>query len=128
MTAAPDTANQKTPTTPKAAAVKEPDQDQPDSLCHDITCVLIQCHRDRQGDGIFNERTSAKTLGQFAAVVARRLAPMIGGRYIPKRDVRAERDAAVWQAFNGRNHKEVMAHFCISRRLLYSILARKRKG
>lgn len=108
--------------------MKEADQDQPDSLCHDVTCVLIQCHRDRQGDGIFNERASAETLGQFAAVVARRLAPMIGGRYIPKRDARAERDAAVWHAFTGRNHQDVMRQFSISRRLLYSILSRRRRG
>jgi Mor family transcriptional regulator len=35
---------------------------------------------------------------------------------------------AVWQAFTGRNHLEVMKKFEISRRLLYSILARRRKG
>lgn len=105
--------------------MKEPDQDQPDSLCHDVTCVLIQCHRDRQGDGIFNERASAETLGQFAAVVARRLAPMIGGRYIPKRDARAERDAAVWKAFTGGNRDQIMRDFGISRALFYNIISRK---
>ena len=98
------------------------------SLCNDMACILIECHRDRLGDGVMRGDASHADLTALAALLARRLAPRIGGRYIPKRDVRAERDVAVWQAFTGRNHLEVMKKFEISRRLLYSILARRRKG
>lgn len=97
------------------------------SLCNDMTCVLVECHRDRLGDGVLRADASHADLNALAALLARRLAPLIGGRYIPKRDERAARDAAVWQAFTGRNHKDVMREFEISRRLLYSILARKRR-
>jgi Mor family transcriptional regulator len=98
------------------------------SLCNDMTCILVACHRDRLGDGVFRADVNQAALTELAALLARRLAPRIGGRYIPKRDARAERDVAVWQAFSGRNHKEVMREFGISRRLLYSILARRRKS
>lgn len=99
------------------------------TLRQDVACILIECHRDRVGDGIFHANATGYALAQFAAHIARRLAPLIGGRYVPKGDTRrAERDAAVWQAFNGRNHPDVMREFCISRRLLYSILARKRRA
>ena len=98
------------------------------SLCNDMTLIVMQCHRDRPGDGVFRSDASHADLAAHAALLARRLAPLIGGRYIPKRDVRAERDMAVWQAFTGRNHKDVMHEFGISRRLLYSILARRRRG
>jgi Mor family transcriptional regulator len=98
------------------------------SLCNDMTCILVECHRDRLGDGVFRSDASHADLTELAALLARRLAPRIGGRYIPKRDVRAERDAAVWLAFTGRNHKDVMREFDISRRLLYSILARRRRS
>ena len=37
-------------------------------------------------------------------------------------------DAAVWQAWNGRNGAQIMRDFAISRRLLYSILSRMRKA
>jgi Mor family transcriptional regulator len=98
------------------------------SLRHDMACILVECHRDRLGDGVFRPDANHADLTHFAALLARRLAPLIGGRYIPKRDARAERDLAVWQAFSGRNHKDVMREFSISRRLLYSILARRRRG
>ena len=98
------------------------------SLCNDMTLIVMQCHRDRLGDGVFRSDASHADLTELAALLARRLAPRIGGRYIPKRDVRAERDAAVWLAFTGRNHKDVMREFDISRRLLYSILARRRRS
>lgn len=98
------------------------------TLRQDMTCILLECHRDRLGDGIFRADADHSALAQFAAQIARRLAPLIGGRYIPKRDERALRDAAVWRAFSGGNHREVMREFGISRRLLYSILARKRRG
>lgn len=66
-------------------------------------------------------------LQAWSRAFARNLAPRIGGRYVPKRDARAARDAAVWAAFNGRNHQAVMKQFGISRRLLYSILSRRRR-
>lgn len=102
------------------------------SLCHDVRCILIECHRDR---GITALRADAKQddLQALADVVARRLAPRIGGRYVPKGHYRegwqqrAKRDAEVWSAFNGRNHAEVMRQFNISRRLLYSILSLRRR-
>ena len=97
------------------------------SLCHDVSCVLIACQRDRLGDGVFLPDATHAALHDLATQVARRLGPLIGGRYVPKRDDRAARDAAVWAAFTGRNHQEVMREFNISRRLLYSILARKRR-
>ena len=110
-------------------ATKTQPEDEGATLRQDVTGILIECHRDRVGDGIFHANATSQALAQFAAHIARRLAPLIGGRYIPKGDTRrAERDAAVWQAFNGRNHPAVMREFRISRRLLYSILARKRRG
>lgn len=96
------------------------------SLRHDVYCILVECTRDRSLQ-VFRDDLPRETVGALAALVARRLAPRIGGRYVPKRDARAERDAAVWKAFTGRNHQDVMKHFGISRRLLYSILARRRR-
>ena len=98
------------------------------TLCHDVACILIQCHRDRTPPQLFAQDIDRAALEQFAALMARRLGPLIGGRYVPKRDDRAARDAAVWAAFTGRNREEVMRSFGISRRLLYSILSRKRRG
>ena len=98
------------------------------TLCHDVSCILLQCHRDRVGHGVFLPDATQAALHDLAAQVARRLGPLIGGRYVPKRDERALRDVAVWAAFTGRNHQEVMREFVISRRLLYSILSRKRRG
>lgn len=98
------------------------------TLHQDVVCVLLECHRERRGDGVFHPEASETALTELAALMARRLGPLIGGRYIPKRDERAARDAAVWRAFNGRNHRDVTREFGISRRLLYSILARKRRA
>lgn len=98
------------------------------SLRHDMTCILLECHRDRNLAGFLCDGVDGKALAQFGELLARKLGPLIGGRYVPKRDERAARDAAVWKAFTGRNHAEVLRHFSISRRLLYSILARKRRG
>lgn len=97
-----------------------------ETLRHDVICILLECHRDRDLHSLFHPRATQADMDKLAEVVARRLAPMIGGRYVPKRDERAARDKAVWQRFNGRNHHDVMREFGISRRLLYSILARKR--
>lgn len=96
------------------------------TLRHDVTCILIECHRDSGMHSIFHPLATSEQVERLAEMMALRLAPMIGGRYIPKRDERATRDLAVWKRFNGRNHSEVMREFSISRRLLYSILARQR--
>lgn len=96
------------------------------TLRHDVTCILIECHRDSGMHGVFHPMASSEQVARLAEMMALRLAPMIGGRYIPKRDERTARDKAIWQRFNGRNHAEVMREFKISRRLLYSILARRR--
>jgi Mor family transcriptional regulator len=98
------------------------------TLCADVACIFAEATRDRRGDGIFQASLAAHQWQDFSEWFALRLAARIGGRYIPKRDDRAVRDAAVWRAFTGRNHKEVMRSFQISRRLLYSILARQRKA
>ena len=108
------------PAPPQAAPVDA-------SLQLDVTMVLLDCHRDRRGDGVFREDVSPDHLQRFAALVAQRLAPRIGGRYVPRRTERdriAERDAAVVAAYNGLNRRQVMRDFGISRRLFYAILAR----
>ena len=97
------------------------------TLRHDVTCILIECHRDRGLHGVFHPMATQQEVARLAELMARRLGPLIGGRYVPKRDERAARDQDVWQRFNGRNHAELMREFGISRRLLYSILARRRE-
>ena len=94
------------------------------TLRHDVHCILVECHRDRGATALRHDAT-AEAIAALSDLVARRLGPRIGGRYVPKRDERAVRDAAVWQAFTGKNHAEVLRKFSISRRLLYSILARR---
>lgn len=96
------------------------------TLRHDVTCILIECHRDSGLHDVFHPMATRQEVERLAELMARRLGQLIGGRYVPKRDERAARDRAVWQRFNGRNHAEVMREFGISRRLLYSILARRR--
>ena len=100
--------------------------DEAASMCHDMQCILVDCSRDR-AQSVFRDDATREAIDALADALARRLAPRIGGRYVPKRDNRAARDAAVCAAFTGRNHLELMRSFGISRRLLYSILARKRK-
>lgn len=101
------------------------DTEEAASLRGDVLCILVECHRDRRL-AVFRDGLGGDAIAALADVVARRLAPRIGGRYVPKRDGRAARDAAVMKAWNGRNREEVMRQFGISRRLLYSILARRR--
>lgn len=105
-------------------AVIEPPEEP--TLRQDVLCILVECHRDR-GLSVFREDVGREAIDALADAVARRLGPRIGGRYVPKRDERAARDAAVWAAFTGRNFEEVRRQFGISRRLLYSILARRRR-
>lgn len=94
------------------------------SLRQDVLNTLQECHRDPALAG-FRRALSHDVIKDLAGAIADRLAPRIGGRYIPKRADRAARDLAVWDAFNGRNHAQVMHDFNISRRLLYSILSRR---
>lgn len=96
------------------------------SLRNDVECILLECHRDRPG--IFASSVTRELLVALAGNVAQRLGPLIGGRYVPKRDERAVRNAAVRAAFTGANHAALMKKFTISRRLVYSILAQKRSN
>ena len=98
------------------------------TLRHDVTCILIECHRDRGLHDVFHPMATRQEVERLAELMARRLGPLIGGRYVPKRDERAARDKAIWQRFNGRNHAELMREFGISRRLLYAILARQNRN
>ena len=114
---------------PEAAA--QPLDDEAATLRDDVRCILLECHRDRALQAVLHSTATTDAIHQLADAVARRLAPRIGGRYVPKRgdsDQRAKRDAAVWQAWNGRNGAQIMRDFAISRRLLYSILSRMRKA
>lgn len=60
-------------------------------------------------------------LRALSTSMARLLARRIGGRYVAFVEDRAQRDAAVLEAYNGRNREEVLARFGISRRLFYNI-------
>lgn len=104
------------------------DDTETQSLRFDVACVLVECHKDRPA--MFAGHVSRLDLQELASIVAAKLGPRIGGRYIPKmadREAREERNAAVCEAFSGRNHAQVMKQFNISRRLLYSILASRRR-
>lgn len=103
-----------------------PDDDSA-TLCHDVRCILAECHRDRALEALRHD-APREAIDALADAVARRLAPRIGGRYVPKRDARAQRDAAVWKAWNGRNRQQVLDEFNISKRLFYSIIARRPRG
>ena len=108
-----------------------PLDDEAAPLRDDVRCILLECHRDRGLQALHSAATS-EAIHQLADSVARRLAPRIGGRYVPKRgdsDARAKRDAAVWQAIrSGRNVQKIMRDFGISQRLYYNIKARMRKA
>lgn len=67
---------------------------------------------------------SQQQLQALSSTMARLLARRIGGRYVAVAEVRANRDAAVLAAFNGRNREDVMRRFGISRRLFYAIITR----
>ena len=69
-------------------------------------------------------RLSAEQLRALSTTMARLLARRIGGRYVAFVEDRARRDAAVLEAYNGRNREEVLARFSISRRLFYNIITR----
>ncbi len=65
---------------------------------------------------------------QIAEAVMRGLRRRRGGDslYVPKSGSRAARDAAVLQAFDGRNRDAVCRRFGISRSTFYEILQRRR--
>lgn len=116
--------------TAEPEATAPPLDDEAATLRDDVRCILLECYRDRALQALHGAATN-DAIHQLADAVARRLAPRIGGRYVPKRgdsDARARRDAAVWQVWNGRNGAQIMRDFAISRRLLYSILSRMRKA
>ena len=98
------------------------------SLRLDVECALREAHREQPE--IFGRPLTPQELRDVAVMVADKLRPRIGGRYVPKtadREERAVRNAAVLQAFNGNNREQVMREFNISRRLFYCILAEDRK-
>ena len=109
-------------------------QEEDNSLCFDVSCILQEFTRDRTGDGVLRSDASNKALEVFAATFARRLAPRIGGRYVPKGlritddQLMLIRDKKVWSAHTGNNRDEIMRTFRISRSQYYSIMARKPRG
>lgn len=60
----------------------------------------------------------------MADELAKGLKQRLGGLYIPAREIREARDAAVLKDFNGRNHAEVARSHNICRATLYNILRR----
>lgn len=98
------------------------------SLRLDVECALREAHREQPE--IFGRPLTPQELRDVAVMVADKLRPRIGGRYVPKtadREERAVRNAAMLQAFNGNNREQVMREFNISRRLFYCILAEDRQ-
>ena len=63
----------------------------------------------------------------MADELAKGLQAQLGGLYIPAREIREVRDAAVLRDFNGRNHAEVMRDHRICRATLYNIIRRARR-
>ena len=99
---------------------------------------------NEQADRFFNDvrtiggETIAKTLDideatatQIANEIAHKLSQYWGGSmfYVQKYSpwVAHERDLAIWEAFNGRNHQELGKQFNLSLPYIYEILARMRK-
>jgi hypothetical protein len=115
------------------AAADAPLSDEAAALRLDVECILIECSRDR-GLRVFRDGLPGESLGALAAAVARRLAPRIGGRYVPKglhrdgSEARAQRDAAVIAAWDaGASREEIVRRFRISRRLSYTITTTEQK-
>ena len=67
------------------------------------------------------EKVAVPMADELAAGLQRHM----GGFYIPAREIREVRDAAVLRDFNGRNHVEVMRQHNISQRTLYRIINRR---
>lgn len=98
------------------------------ALRHDVCQALLAYSGEMPGGGLLGRRLSQAEATLLAAELAYRLGPMVGGRYVTLADMRAERDAAIWREFTGRNHASLMRKFKVSKALLYSILARRRRG
>ena len=65
-------------------ATAPPLDDEAATLRDDVRCILLECHRDRALQALHGAATH-DAIHQLADAVARRLAPRIGGRYVPKR-------------------------------------------
>lgn len=69
---------------------------------------------------------------ELSKMVVRRILDYFGGMqvYLPKTEsaFREEIDEAIYQAFNGHNHKEVVRSFDITIQRLYEIIRAKRSG
>jgi Mor family transcriptional regulator len=61
----------------------------------------------------------------MADELAKAMKKEMGGMYIPAREIRDVRDAAVRRDFNGRNRDEVMRIHKITRRTFYRIIGRR---
>lgn len=61
----------------------------------------------------------------MAEELSRGLKQRMGGLYIPAREIREARDAAVLRDFNGRNHVEIMQTHRISQATLYRIISQR---
>ena len=99
-------------------------------LRHELACILINYTMDRPGGGLLGKRLTRDEASTLAADLAPYMTPLVSAtsRVVRMSDVKIERDAAVWRMFKGDNHAEVMRKYTISRRLLQSILARKRRS
>ena len=101
------------------------------TLQSDVEVILMECHRDRPD--LFAQNMTREVLSALASRVAGQLGPLISGRYVSHRYAmeKAQRDRrndAVWAAFTGNNYSELMRRFGLSRRLVYAIIAEKRRG
>lgn len=99
-------------------------------LRHELACILRNYTMDQPGGGLLGRRLTSEEARALAADLSPYMAALVSttSRVVRMSDVRVERDAAVWRAFRGANHADVMRQFAISRRVLQSILARKRRG
>lgn len=99
-----------------------------ETLERDVMAVLSAFHR-QAGLTLFRDDVTPEQLAEACRVISADLHKAIGGRYVPKRDMRAEavaqRNAAIFAMFTGRNRAEVMRHFGISRRLFYLVIAQE---
>ena len=96
-------------------------------MFHEVVCIFAEATRDRDLSAFFRQGLTEQERVQIAEWASVRLVKRIGGRYVRTVDAWVARDAAVVQAFTGNNHTDLMRQFRISRRLVYSIVARVRR-
>lgn len=69
---------------------------------------------------------------ELSKMVVRRILDYFGGMqvYLPKTEAafKEDYDEAIYQAFNGANHREVIRAYGISQQRLYEIIRAKRSG